>query len=151
MSTKKVKLDPITKSVQKAGIEAAILAAEKVGKMRAEFLQEFLPSAILYKKMPGDMILITGFRGILTADEIEKKYGSQIASVYGANEFRVYGSYSCSGGFGVCLSPGAHVYPGHVFQKKDFAKLVVSLKNAGKLLAGIVAACKNAEVKEVEL
>ena len=119
-------------------------------------MRESSTSAILYKKMPGDMILITGFRNILTADEIEKQYGGDVYRVYERSHKYVFGRYNGSGQFGIVLGQGmenvnSHYFPDAVYPKKDFAKLVVTLKSAGKLLAEIVAACKNAEVKEVEL
>jgi hypothetical protein len=139
MSTKKVK--------------AAIPTHKIVGKVvRIDESGNEIPetSSILYKKMPGDMILITGFRNILTSKEIESKYGKEIWNIYQSSDF-VVGRYNAEGTFGISVKDAFHVFPGKVYQKKHFAGLVVTLKSAGKLLAGIVAACKNAEVKEVEL
>jgi hypothetical protein len=138
-----------------SGSKPAAPTPRKVSDGIWETDKEFAPvesnsSAILYKKMPGDMILITGFRNILTADEIEKKYGKDIFTIYMAGDF-VTGFYNGEGKFGISVGFGTRIYPGKVYSKKDFAKLVVTLKSAGKLLAGIVAACKNSEVKEVEL
>jgi hypothetical protein len=161
-------------STKKAGypdVKAAVAASKSMGKIAGKVVNEIMKeavtkgtsftkvdpwkkesstSAILYKKMPGDMILITGFRNILTADEIEKKYGKSVIRVYERSDKAIVGRYNGSGEFGI-FGPDARAFPGAVYFKKDFAKLVVTLKNAGKLLAGIVAACKNSEVKEVEL
>ena len=140
-----------------SGSKPAAPTPRKVSDGIWETDKEFAPvesnsSAILYKRMPADMILVTGFRNILTAEGIEKKYGKRTYDVYRRTPGHVYGMFRLEdGSFGIAGDVTGGVYPDRLYPKKDFAKLVVAVKSAGKLLAEIVAACKDAPVREVEL
>jgi hypothetical protein len=144
----------MTKKISKEKIKAAEDAIRRG--MGDDKLKPYIPppesnsAAILYKRMPGDMILVTGFRNILTAEQIEQKYGKDIFTVYMAGDF-VTGFYGGDGKFGIFVGFGVRIMPGKVYKKKDFAKLVATMKSAGKLLAEIMVACKSSEVRMVEL
>jgi hypothetical protein len=106
------------------------------------------PATIFYKKLPNDMILITGFENFLSLEEIFDKYGKVIAKTY--FDF----PYHMAGMTGALYLVGLNTTPtivGKVLSKDDFSKLVTHVKKCGGLLHDIIQACDKGEVKRIEI
>jgi hypothetical protein len=112
-------------------------------------------ATILYKKLPDNMILITGFENFLTADELTKKYGEDIADTYFAYDYHMAKEYYADGT--ILLSVDFNdedcdtVRPGNVYQKHEFHKLVEHIRKCGGLLHDIIAAVNNGETKMITI
>jgi hypothetical protein len=107
------------------------------------------PATILYKKLPDNMILITGFENFLTMRGIQEKYGWDVISVYGG-----YPDYMMLGT--ECI----HIYKDHsastvplnkIYNKKDFSSLIAHVKKCGSLLHDIIAAVNDGQVKRITI
>jgi hypothetical protein len=113
------------------------------------------PATILYKKLPDDMILITGFEGFLMADELEKKYGKLITETYAAYEYHIVKEFYSNGQEslevvfndedrdGVCVND--------VYGKHEFSKIIAHVKKCGGLLHDIIQAVNGGEVKRITI
>ena len=109
-------------------------------------------ACIHFKKMPDNMILITGFSGILTREELEKKYGEEIVSVYeqclnhmflrSSEGLRIFTENDdIPGGFG----------KGSVFNHKTFGEIVAGMKKCGTTLAAIVKTIDSGEIRTIRI
>jgi hypothetical protein len=107
------------------------------------------PATILYKKLPDDMILITGFGGFLSLDEILDRYGRVVAVAYTA-----YPYYMAGDTRGVIVSGvvgGMRLTVGQLHSKDGFSKIIAHVKKCGGLLHDIIAAVNGGEVKRIEI
>jgi hypothetical protein len=107
------------------------------------------PATILYKKLPDDMILITGFEGFLSLDEIFDKYGRVVATTYSGYSYYIYGmpgSIFVSG-----LAAFGAVRTGQIYNKVEFSHLIAHVKKCGVLLHDIIQAVNAGEVKRIEI
>ena len=107
------------------------------------------PATILYKKLPDDMILITGFENFKSIDDILDQYGRIVTTAYSAYPSHMSGlpgTMFLDGLFGF----GA-VRIGQVYNKKDFSTIIAHVKKCGCLLHDIIQAVEKGEVKRVEI
>jgi hypothetical protein len=107
------------------------------------------PATILYKKLPDDMILITGFDGFLSLDEIFDKYGRVIAATYAGyicHMFGVSGNLFLSG-----LGSTTGIAIGKLLHKEELSEIIAHVKKCGGLLHDIIQACEKGEVKRIEI
>jgi hypothetical protein len=107
------------------------------------------PATILYKKLPDDMILITGFENFLSIDDILDRYGREIATVYATFSYQMSGIQSAiflSGlvGFGA-------IRTGQVYGNQDFSTIIAHVKKCGGLLHDIIRAVDGGEIKRIEI
>lgn len=107
------------------------------------------PATILYKKLPDDMILITGFENFLSIDDLIDRYGRVIATVYATFSYKMSGEQgaiflSGMAGFGL-------IRAWQVYCKQDFSRIIAHVKKCGSLLHDIIRACNEGEVKRVEI
>lgn len=129
------------------------------------------PATILYKKLPDNMILITGFENFLTADEVKAKYGEEVARIYfgyttsmdkkftekgdiniqvGRKQFFTVTAITVEGP--AKLINDCHIVEvGDIYRKQDFSKLVGRVKKCGSLLHDIIAAVNNGPVKRITI
>lgn len=107
------------------------------------------PATILYKKLPDNMILITGFDNFLSTDEVFEKYGLTVAKAYFAYPSHMSGSFgalSLSGMINCSI-----LVTGHLCSKDGFSKIISHVKKCGSLLHDIIIACDFGEVKQVQI
>ena len=107
------------------------------------------PATILYKKLPDNMILITGFENFKTTDEIFMKHGITITKTYSGYPYAMTGDVR-----GVMLTGllGCSLLTlGYRCSKKDFSKIIAHVKKCGALLHDIIQACEKGEVKRIEI
>jgi hypothetical protein len=107
------------------------------------------PATILYKKLPDNMILITGIESFINVNEIFDKYGRIVATTYESYQCKMTGEpgmifLSGLTGFGV-------VRIGQVYNKHDFSKIIAHVKKCGGLLHDIIQAVNGGEVKRIEI
>jgi len=93
--------------------------------------------------MPGDMIVVTGFDNFLTIGELAVKYGNKISDIYLAHPDSFVKRFNPFTGEGCVSIQGEEIEIGDVFDKKDFSKIISSIKMGGKALAEIIAICGN--------
>jgi hypothetical protein len=106
-------------------------------------------ATILYKKLPDNMILITGFEGFLGLDEIFDRYGRVVAVAYTAYPYYMVGDTK-----GVIVSGvvgGMRLTVGQLHSKDGFSKIIAHVKKCGGLLHDIIAAVNGGEVKRIEI
>jgi len=106
------------------------------------------PAVILYKKLPDDMILITGFEGFLSLEEIFDKYGKVVAKTYVSFPYHMAGITEALYLVGLNGTPTT---VGKVLSKDEFSRLVAHVKKCGGLLHDIILACDKGEVKRIEI
>jgi len=109
------------------------------------------PATILYKKLPDDMILITGFENFLNLDEIFDKYGRVIAKAYSDYSYHMTSSIGAVFLSGMEPKYISHVAIGQLFNKHDFSMLIAHVKKCGGLLHDIILAVNGGEVKRIEI
>lgn len=107
------------------------------------------PATILYKKLPDDMILITGFENFMDADAILDKYGRRVAFTYTSYSYNMSGVAEII--FLVGLPGIISVRIGYVCSKDTFSKIIAHVKKCGGLLHDIIQACDKGEVKRIEI
>jgi hypothetical protein len=107
------------------------------------------PATILYKKLPDDMILITGFENFLDIEGILDKYGRKVASTYTAYPYNMSGVDVVI--FPVGLSGITSIRTGYVCNKSGFSKIVSHVKKCGGLLHDIIQAVNSGEVKRITI
>jgi hypothetical protein len=112
-------------------------------------MKQFKPATILYKKLPDDMILITGFENFLDIEGILDKYGRKVASTYTAYPYNMSGVDVVI--FPVGLSGITSIRTGYVCNKSGFSKIVSHVKKCGGLLHDIIAAVNSGEVKRIQI
>jgi hypothetical protein len=118
--------------------------------------------------MPGDKIIITGFHGIMTSDELRKRFGDEIANIYLSYPGHVNKKFTDQGhetlllwdadkrldkrldsnvkiendislwGKEVAVNSLECIHAGRIITKKHFSRIVSEVKNAGKLLSEII-------------
>lgn len=107
------------------------------------------PATILYKKLPDDMILITGFEDFLSLDEIFDKYGRIVAAAYSGYQNHMFGALG--GVFLPGLGSTASLMVGKLLHKQELSEIVAHVKKCGGLLHDIIQACDKGEVKRIEI
>ncbi|MFH1146830.1 MAG: hypothetical protein V1736_03900 [Pseudomonadota bacterium] len=107
-------------------------------------------ATILYKKLPDDMILITGFEGFLNIDEILDKYGRTIAIAYNAYPSHMTGFPNMISLVGI-QSNLSTIVIGQIHCKGAFSTIVAHVKKCGALLHDIIQACDKGEVKRIKI
>ena len=107
------------------------------------------PATILYKKLPDDMILITGFENFKSIDDILDQYGRMVATVYAAFSYQVSGVQGAI--FLTGLAGFGAVRGGQVYSKHEFSKIIAHVKKCGCLLHDIIQAVERGEVKRAEI
>jgi hypothetical protein len=109
------------------------------------------PATILYKKLPDDMILITGFENFMGLDDIFDKYGRHIATLYDQYENHIFCHNDVLYIYGISLSCGGIVMIWQRLSKNEFSNLITHVKKCGGLLHDIILACNKGEVKRIEI
>jgi hypothetical protein len=109
------------------------------------------PATILYKKLPDDMILITGFENFLSVVELEKKYGEVIADTYTKYPDKMVKVFDTFGVVRVHFGYNDTVCIGDVFPKKAYCGFVQRVRKCGGLLHDIIQAVNGGEVKRIEI
>jgi hypothetical protein len=107
------------------------------------------PATILYKKLPDDMILITGFENFKSIDNILDQYGRLIAITYNNYPSRMSGDVS-----GIILygnNGKSSLRIGETCDKAEFSKIIAHVKKCGGLLHDIIQAVNGGEVKRIEI
>jgi hypothetical protein len=107
------------------------------------------PATILYKKLPDDMILITGFENFKSIDDILDQYGRVIAITYNNYPSRMSGDAS-----GILLygnNGKSSLRIGEVCEKVEFSKIIAHVKKCGGLLHDIIQAVEKGEVKQIRI
>ncbi len=107
------------------------------------------PATILYKKLPDDMVLITGFENFLNLEEIFDKYGKIVSKAY--MDFPYYMAGLLTGAIYLMGIDYSTVTVGKIFNKHDFSRLIAHVKKCGGLLHDIIQACDKGEVKRIEI
>jgi len=107
------------------------------------------PATILYKKLPDNMILITGFENFLTADELMDKYGRVIAKAY--NDYPYHMTASLSAVFMEGLDRVSFIAAGQLFHKNDFTQIRNHINRCGSLLHDIIAAVNGGQEKRITI
>jgi hypothetical protein len=106
-------------------------------------------ATIFYKKLPDDMILITGFENFMSIDDILDKYGRVVAITYNNYPSRMSGDV---GGIILYGNNGkSSLRIGEVCRKDEFSKIISYVKKCGALLHEIIAAVNDGDVKEVRI
>jgi hypothetical protein len=123
--------------------------AEKATGQQKVMAVEKRTAAILYRKMPQDMIEIVDFEGIMTADELEKEYGEHISDLYLSyhdNMLKRFNSHNCQQYLEIYSQGGRiQINIGQLMPKKDFSELVDKVRTCGSLLHQIVEALWSTE------
>jgi len=96
---------------------------------------------VLFKELPEDKILITGFENFMIGEEITAKFGENIRDQYFEYNSKVTKKVSLEGFFQLRSCTTTYSV-GDVLDKKEFNVLIGSLKQAGKLLHDLVVANK---------
>jgi len=96
------------------------------------------PATILYKKLPDDMILITGFENFLSLDEILDKYGKRVAKAYSDYPHHMTGDTKVVALSGVLIHQSLVI--GDLFDKAKFSQIIAHVKKCGGLLHDIIQA-----------
>lgn len=107
------------------------------------------PATILYKKLPDNMILITGFENFKSIDNILDQYGRVVAITYNNYPSRMSGDVN-----GILLygnNGKSSLRIGEVCDKAEFSKTIAHVKRCGGLLHNIIQACDKGEVKRIEI
>ena len=107
------------------------------------------PATILYKKLPDNMILITGFENFKSIDNILDQYGRVVAITYNNYPSRMSGDVN-----GLLLygnNGKSSLRIGEVCDKAEFSKIIAHVKRCGGLLHNIIQACDKGEVKRIEI
>jgi hypothetical protein len=107
------------------------------------------PATILYKKLPDDMILITGFENFKSIDDILDQYGRVIAITY--NDYPSHMSGDVSGILLYGNNGKSSLRIGETCDKDEFSKIIAHVKKCGGLLHDIIQACDKGEVKRIEI
>lgn len=100
-----------------------------------------LPAVVLFKELPEDKILITGFENFLTGEEIANKYGENIRKQYFKYGTMILKKIFMDGFSGLLIHDQPYKID-DVLDKKEFNVLIGSLNYAGKLLHDLVKANK---------
>ena len=107
------------------------------------------PATILYKNLPDDMILITGFENFLSIDDILDKYGRVVAITYNNYPSRMSGDMT-----GIILygnNGKSSLRVGETCEKVEFSKIIAHVKKCGGLLHDIILAVNGGEVKRIQI
>jgi len=114
-------------------------------------------ATILYKKLPDDMIMITGFENFLTPNQLIEKYGKTIAMLYCGYPNHIYlihsdvpnkSDYLKSVANGVESEP---IQVNSLWSKKGFCTIVSHVRKCGGLLHDIIVAVRDGEVKRIKI
>jgi len=107
-------------------------------------------TAIQYRNLPGDKVIITGFYGFLSLKEIGEQCGKDILNVYEENNYRTELQYDHDGEERLRLYDDiddtfTDVFVGEVFDKDDFSEIIAFFKKCGKYLHDLKIAIKSEE------
>lgn len=159
MTTKKVTKSH--KTAQKYAGISPIMSTVNVSKL----------ATILYKKLPDNMILITGFENFLTADEVKAKFGEEVARIYFGYTSSMDKKFTEKGGVNIQIGRKSFfmvtaievkgpaklindchiVAMGDIYRKQDFSKLIGRVKKCGSLLHDIIAAVNGGQEKKITI
>ena len=107
-------------------------------------------TAIQYRNLPGDKVIITGFYGFLSLKEIGEQCGKDILNVYEENNYRTELQYDHDGEERLRLYDDiddtfTDVFVGEVFDKDDFSEIIAFVKKCGKYLHDLKIAIRSEE------
>lgn len=112
--------------------------------------QEEKGTRILYKNISSDQVVILGFEGIMTANEIKGKYLKVVYDAYFKKEESMCLHRKSDESFVLSIHNGI-ISPLQVMSNKDFSTLIADMKKCGKRLAEIIKANRENLVKEVRI
>jgi hypothetical protein len=125
------------------------LARELNAFLEKEEKPNFPLTGICYKKLPGDKVIITGFYGFLTEEEIEEQHGKDVYNAYAINEDNVFLRYDVNGIEYLVLSTANeftfNIKVGKVMTKKKFSEIKSIIKQCGNYLHELKIAMKSEE------
>lgn len=107
------------------------------------------PATILYKKLPDDMILITGFENFLSADELLDKYGRVIAKAYDNYPYHMTSAMGTV--FMEGLTGVSFITAGQIFSRDAFTQIRNHINKCGSLLHGIITAVNGGQEKRITI
>ena len=107
------------------------------------------PATILYKNLPDNMILITGFENFLTLEEIMDKYGRVVMKAYADFPYHMSGITGAI--FLAGLGDANTIAISQIYSKIAFAKVISHIKKCGCLLHNIIAEVNKGQVKRIEI
>lgn len=107
-------------------------------------------TAIQYRNLPGNKVIITGFYGFLSIKEIGEQCGKDILNVYEENNYRTELQYDHDGEERLRLYDDiddtfTDVFVGEVFDKDDFSEIIAFVKKCGKYLHDLKIAIRSEE------
>lgn len=107
-------------------------------------------TAIQYRNLPGNKVIITGFYGFLSLKEIGEQCGKDILNVYEENNYRTELQYDHDGEERLRLYDDiddtfTDVFVGEVFDKDDFSEIIAFVKKCGKYLHDLKIAIRSEE------
>ena len=150
MTTKKV-----TKSIKRS-IKMSLPPVNFGVTKNTTTVQPLHPRAtILYQRMPEGLVLIKGFRGFLTSEELETKYGKEVTAVYFSLPINVEKVVERNGEVAIELFRQGEecgmINKGDVFSGKEFSKVLGSVRKCGELLEQISASVKLNPIREFKM
>jgi hypothetical protein len=114
-----------------------------------------IPATILYRRMPGDMILIVGFENFLSAEELKSKYGETITEIYLSYQNHLERKSYTDGSIYIQILEGMEAFfdrldIGDLLPRKVFSNIVADVKKAGSLLHEVILAQGN-DIRRIEI
>lgn len=152
--SKKIDSKKISKNEEK---RMAIQKEKELERSLARELNAFLEkeeklsyplTGICYKKLPGDKVIITGFYGFLTAQEIKENYGEEVYNAYSSNLFSMCLEYNTNGEERLMVFDphiSVMITIGKVFSNETFANIRKVIKQCGNYLHELKIAMKSEE------
>jgi hypothetical protein len=122
-------------------------------------MRESAIAMVYAQEMPGGQILIKGFAGFLSSRELRIKYGEDIVAMYEKGhphmEKKFYIEQNESRGVGIVISMSGDceaLHKGDIFDKKEFDKIVATMRECGKRLCDIAAAFRRTDnIKKIKI
>jgi len=119
--------------------------------------KEDISTKIIYKKLPGNMVMIVGFKNFMTTKEIKNKYGDDVAKAYVVvSDDSMVMTFESDGSCALKVPLGdglmSHIHIGDFYSDDEFSKIVASVKKCGNVLHEIVVAFSiDSNVKEIKI
>jgi hypothetical protein len=118
--------------------------------------QEDKSTKIIYKKLPGNMVMIVGFKNFMSAGEIKNQCGDDVLMAYRCKDYMVK-SFNESNGIPQLIVPDGnglskYLYIDDLLSDDEFSKIIASIKKCGNVLHELIVAFKtDSNVKEIKI
>lgn len=127
------------------------IEAENTMKAKVKVVeQEEKGARILYKNISHDRVVILGFEGIMTANEIKEKYLRVVYDAYFKKKESMCLHRQSDDSFVLSIHNEIVKAP-QVMDSKNFSALIADMKKCGKRLAEIIKANRENPIKEVRI